>query len=77
MYLSKSGIKHHARYLMTYVSITPNEFLDITTKFKLELLDPALKDWGEHVLSDIYRNSQAGAFFGTAGIYCVIGEKAL
>ena len=68
---------HTSVYTFTSKNISPQEFLDITTKFKIDLLDPALKDWGNNVLNDIYRKSQDGAFFGTAGVYCVIGEKEM
>jgi hypothetical protein len=40
-------------------------------------LDPALKDWGENMLNEVYRKSQEGAFFGSAGVYCVVGEKEM
>jgi ubiquinone/menaquinone biosynthesis C-methylase UbiE len=63
-------------YTFTSKNISPHEFLDITTKFKIDLLDPSLKDWGKNILNDIYLRSIVGTFFGTAGIYCVIGEKA-
>jgi|688.fasta_scaffold490282_1 ubiquinone/menaquinone biosynthesis C-methylase UbiE len=68
---------HASVYTFTSKNITPNQFLDITTKFKLELLDPALKDWGENMLNEVYRKSQEGAFFGSAGVYCVVGEKEM
>ena len=63
-------------YTFTSKNISPHEFLDITTKFKLDLLDPPLNDWGEKILNEIYLKSVDGSFFGTAGVYCVIGEKA-
>ena len=62
-------------YTFTSKNISPHDFLDITTKFKLNLLDPSLNDWGKNILNDIYLKSVDGSFFGTAGVYCVIGEK--
>jgi ubiquinone/menaquinone biosynthesis C-methylase UbiE len=62
-------------YTFTSKNISPHDFLDITTKFKLDLLDPSLNDWGKNILNDIYLKSVDGSFFGTAGVYCVIGEK--
>jgi hypothetical protein len=68
---------HTSVYTFTSKNISPQEFLDITTKFKIDLLDPALKDWGNNVLNEIYRKSQDGTFFGSAGVYCVIGEREM
>ena len=63
-------------YTFTSKNISPHEFLDITTKFKIQLLDPSLNEWGKNILNGIYHKSVDGSFFGTAGVYCVIGEKA-
>lgn len=62
-------------YTFTSKNMSPHEFLDITTKFKIDLLDPSLKDWGKNIINDIYLNSEEGSFFGSAGIYFVMGEK--
>lgn len=63
-------------YTFTSKNISPHEFLDITTKFKIDLLDDSLKDWGRNILNDVYLQSKEKLFFGTAGVYCVVGEKA-
>lgn len=64
-------------YTFTSKNISPHEFLDITTKFKIDLLNDTLKDWGKTILNDIYLKSLDRKFFGTAGVYCVIGEKEM
>ena len=62
-------------YTFTSKNISSHEFLDITTKFKIDLLDASLKEWGASIINDIYRKSEDGSFFGSSGVYCVVAEK--
>jgi ubiquinone/menaquinone biosynthesis C-methylase UbiE len=62
-------------FTFTSKNMSPHEFLDITTKFKLELLQDDRNDWGKNILDEIYLKSMSGDFFGSAGVYCVTGEK--
>jgi hypothetical protein len=62
-------------YTFTSKNISSHEFLDITTKFKIDLLDASLKEWGASIINDIYRKSEDVSFFGSAGVYCVVAEK--
>jgi ubiquinone/menaquinone biosynthesis C-methylase UbiE len=62
-------------YTFTSKNISSHEFLDITTKFKIDLLDASLKEWGASIINEIYRKSEDGSFFGSSGVYCVVAEK--
>lgn len=63
-------------YTFTSNNITPNEFLELTTNFKVELLTPSRRAWGNSILKRLNDDLNANKnFFGTAGIYYVIGTK--
>jgi ubiquinone/menaquinone biosynthesis C-methylase UbiE len=62
-------------FTFTSKNMSPNDFLDITTKFKLDLLQDDRIDWGKNILDEIYLKSSSKGFVGSAGVYCVMGEK--
>jgi hypothetical protein len=64
-------------YTFTSNNISPMEFLDLTTTFKVELLSPSRRAWGYSILDRLKDDLRVGNFFGTAGIYYVIGTKSL
>jgi ubiquinone/menaquinone biosynthesis C-methylase UbiE len=62
-------------YTFTSNNIISNEFLELTTNFKVELLAPSRRAWGNSILKRLNEDLRDNHFFGTAGIYYVIGTK--
>jgi hypothetical protein len=62
-------------YTFTSNNIISNEFLELTTNFKVELLTPSRRAWGNSILKRLNDDLKDNHFFGTAGIYYVIGTK--
>jgi ubiquinone/menaquinone biosynthesis C-methylase UbiE len=78
-----AGFMHEAGYseisptVFTFTSkkISSDTFLDVTTKFKIELLNESRRTWGHSIINKLYEEATSGSFFGTAGIYFVCGTK--
>lgn len=78
-----AGLLHRAGYVnvrpsvvvVTTDGIPARDFLDITTAFKLELLPDSEQDWARAMLAGSYRAAEAGALYGSVGVYFTTGEK--
>ena len=62
-------------FTFTSKSMDLEKFLEITTNFKIDLLVPEKKQWGQSIINRLYNDINKECFFGTAGVYFVVGSK--